>query len=195
MSADRDITPRLIEYLQTELPVAVPDPHRRPSFPACQLVLRQLARWARATDVPGQWTTTESVGQMAVGTGLGVGPIRRALDALERLGLVVTVKRGGGQGTSARGSTRTLVLDATARAVARAVDGVNCARWTPELRALEPGTARAQARDTASSSASSSARDADADAVDPAAGAGVIPSHVLDKYPGLRDLVRREDLP
>jgi hypothetical protein len=176
VSADRDITPRVIEYLQTEW--ALLEERRRPSFLAVQVVLRQLARWARATDVPGHWQTTESVRQIVAGTGLTDGPVRRSLDALADLGLVVTVKRGGGHGVTARGSTRLLVLDSTARASARAVEGGNCARWRPQLRALDTSTARAQARDTASSSVTSSARDADGDAAD----TGPLPDWVSRRF-------------
>jgi DNA-binding transcriptional regulator YhcF (GntR family) len=162
VSADRDITPRVVAHIRAELPHI--DAERRTSPIVAQLVLRQLARWARQAGEPGQWTTTESVAQLRAGTGIPAGTIRRALDNLERVGLVVTLKRGGGQGVTARGSTRLLLLDpaSTARG--------NRAEFRPQLRAVDGSTARGTAstargepRDTASSSATSSTRALPAD--------------------------------
>lgn len=158
MSADRDITPRVIAYLRAELPNI--ERRRRVSPLVAQVVLRQLARWARRADEPGQWTATDSVGQIEAGTGIKPGSIRKALDNLEHIGLVVTVRRGGGRGQVGRGSIRTLYLDPAGVQTPRA----QRAQFQPKLRALRretpratTQTPRAQARDTASSSASSSA--------------------------------------
>lgn len=108
MSAERYITPRVVDHLKAQLP-AVPR-KRRPSFGNAQCVLRHLARWARR-DAEGCWVASDSVGQVAVGTGLTDSTVRACLDALTAAGLALTVRRGGGQGISARGSTRVLHLD------------------------------------------------------------------------------------
>lgn len=163
MSADRDLTPRVVAYLRDALLTI--DVEQRPSFPVAQLVLRQMGRWARRTDTPGCWLCADSISQLAAGTGLAEGQVRRAAAALERIGLARTLVRGGGRGTGARGSTRELLLDPTEKL--RAVDR---AQFDPKLRAVEAETARGRAetargqpRDTASSSASSSARWVSAD--------------------------------
>lgn len=110
MSAERHITPRVVAYLQAEH-ARLADPHV--SFLACQVVLRQLARWARRVDPDdaGRWQSTDSIRQVAVGTGLRPRSIRYALDVLTVAGLVVTTRHGGGRGELARGSTRELILD------------------------------------------------------------------------------------
>lgn len=108
MSAERYITPRVVDHLRAHLP-ALPA-KRRPSFAAAQCVLRHLARWARR-DGDGRWTSADTVGQIMAGTGFTDSSVRACLDALTATGLAITVRRGGGQGTSARGSTRVLYLD------------------------------------------------------------------------------------
>ncbi len=174
MSADRDITPRVIEYLAATLPTVTLE--RRVSFLVAQTVLRQLARWARRTDEPGRWLSNDSVGQLVAGTGIPGSTVRKALDCLARVGLVETVRRGGGYGEYARGSSRLVILDPTdqLRAPDRAQltpDGqlrsVERAQFNPQLRSVEPSTALGRASTalgqpsaSASSSACTSARDA-----------------------------------
>jgi hypothetical protein len=138
-AADRHITPRVMAHLRDHLP-DVPVDHR-PSIAGAGLVLHALARWARRepdAEHSGLWLTDETVGQIAASTALPPGTIRDALGALEHVGLVVTLRRGGGTGTAARGATRRLVLDP--------VDNGATARGNPaEFRATARGD-RATAR-------------------------------------------------
>lgn len=110
MTAERHITPRVVAHLAAEH-AKLTDPHC--TFERAQLVLRQLARWARRVDAddPGRWQSNDSVGQIAAGTGLKPRSIKYAFDVLAAAGLLVTVRRGGGHGEFARGSLRELVLD------------------------------------------------------------------------------------
>jgi hypothetical protein len=140
-AADRHITPRVIEHLRDHLP-DVPVKHR-PRIGDAVAVLHALARWARREpggEHDGMWLAADTVGQLEAQTGIAPGTIRNVLGALERVGLTVTLAKGGGTGPAARGATRRLVLDP--------VDGASTARakhaqYKPSLRVPVPSTARA----------------------------------------------------
>jgi hypothetical protein len=119
-------------------------------------VARYLDEWGRRRD--GMRVSTEAVSQIAAGTLMAAGTVRKALAILDAAGATETITRGGGHGPTARGSVRRLRLS----------EAENCARCDPELRAPEraelngstarattstaratTSTARAQARDSA----------------------------------------------
>ena len=108
MSAGRHITPRIIAYLPR--PGSIPADKRISSTrPRTCCARPPVGR--RYDNDPGHWQCTDSISQLEAGTGYAARTIKRALDCLELVGLVVTVKHGGGVGTHARGSVRQLYLD------------------------------------------------------------------------------------
>lgn len=150
-AAEQAVTPAIVDTIRAGLP-EIPR-RRRVSFMVAQAVLRHLARWADDT-VDGGWVCDDSVQQITNGTGVPVGTVRKALDNLNRLGLVVTLHRGGGYGEDRRGSTRALILDPSGPATARAMRAqltprAGRAELMPQLRALTTATARANDRNSA----------------------------------------------
>lgn len=143
-AADRHVTPRVVAHLRDHLP-DVPVKNR-PSLPVVQCVLLHLCKWARRepkAEHSGMWLTDETVEQLGVQSCLTKGSVRNALSALEHVGLLVTIRPGGGTGDSARGALRRLVLDPVENAgTARG----NPAQFRPELRGVAHGTARGTER-------------------------------------------------
>lgn len=150
-TAERHITPRVVDHLKAGLSEVAAK--RRPSFASAQCVLRHLARWARR-DADGRWLATDTVGQIAAGTGFTDSTVRACLDALAVTGLALTVRRGGGHGVTARGSTRALYLDDATRRMTKTdeEDGVagsaprswggKPAELSTKTRGVDPGTSR-----------------------------------------------------